>query len=253
VSDDRSHPRIGGQMRARAVHRVTPDDVGERVSIRYLVDDPERGPVPTDVVARLLGYRDGTLALVDRNAQLVLVAEASVLSSRVVPPHPRLPPEPDDVGTRERPLQRDAARVLLLDPQDRVLLVAHRPSARQRVWTAPGGGLRPGEDHLAAARRELREEIGIDAQVGPWIWTRHEVFPYVDVWLEQDERWYLARTDAVDPSTAPLDDPGLAAARWWTVAELRDTQEELAPAELASHLATLLRDGPPNTPIDAGR
>jgi len=41
-----------------------------------------------------------------------------------------------------------------------VLLLRH--SYGPKVWGLPGGGLNPGEDPLAAARREVREELGIE-------------------------------------------------------------------------------------------
>lgn len=249
--DPRSESRH--HLRARAVQRVTPADIGQRVSIRHLVDDGD-GPTPTDVVARLLGFDHEVLALVDRDAQLVLVDAAAIMSSRVVPPHPRLPPEPDDVGTPERPLDRDAARIVLLDPHDRILLAAHRPSADRLVWTAPGGGLRPDEDHVTAARREAREELGLDLEIGPWVWHREVTFPFAGIHLHQRERWHLTRGRADDEvAAAPLGDPGLETVRWWTLPQLRDTDETLAPAAIADHLEALLRDGPPTEPVDVGR
>jgi 8-oxo-dGTP pyrophosphatase MutT (NUDIX family) len=242
------------RLRARAVHRVTPADVGERVSIRHLqVTGVDRPPRATDVVGRLLGYEGGVLAIVDRDGQLALVGEGAIVSSRVVPPHPRLPAEPTDLGTAERPLPRDAARVLVLSVDDRVLLVQHRASPTRTVWTAPGGGVRPGEDHEVAAARELTEELGVTAPVGPWIWRREVTFVYAGVHLTQRERWFLARVEDVDPERAPLDDPGLVAARWWTAADLRATDEVIAPGALADHLAALLTDGPPHEPVDVGR
>jgi 8-oxo-dGTP pyrophosphatase MutT (NUDIX family) len=245
---------MGPRLRARAVHRVTPADVGERVSIRHLqvtgVDTPPR---PTDVVGRLLGYESGVLAVVDRDRQLSLVDEAAIVSSRVVPPHPRLPAEPTDLGTADHPLPRDAARVLVLDTADRVLLVAHRASATRTVWTAPGGGLHRDEDHGTAAARELTEELGIDAVVGPWIWWREVTFVYAGVHLTQRERWFLTRVTRFDPAHAPLDDPGLTAVRWWSADELRATAEVIAPGALADHLARLVADGPPTDPVDVGR
>jgi 8-oxo-dGTP pyrophosphatase MutT (NUDIX family) len=250
-----STPRPGA-LRARYVRRVTPADVGERVSIRSRVGD---GPAVTDLVARLLAFDADAMLLVDRDGQLHVLDPARIVASRVVPPHPRLPPEPA-VGTREQPLVREAARVLLLDPTDRVLLVSHVPAAGQRVWTAPGGGLRPGEDHETAARRELVEELGVALTPGPWVWSRREVFAFRGVWLDQSERWFLARVAALDPGRVPLDDPATDAARWWSVDELATTGDMptptgdmLAPAAFAQELARLLAEGPPATPRTIGR
>jgi ADP-ribose pyrophosphatase YjhB (NUDIX family) len=239
-------PRAG--LRPRYVHRVTRDDVGERVSVRVRDDEAAR-----DVVGRLLSADDELLLVLTRDGELEVLPTDAVLASRVVPPHPRRPREPA-VGTRDAPLVRASGRALVLDPDDRVLLVSHLPGDGRRIWTAPGGGVRPGEDHAAAARRELREEVGIDLEPGPPVWTRRVTFAFRDAWIDQAERWLLVRLErAVDLADAPLVDPGIDHARWWTLDELRTTDETLAPRAFAEHLARLLRDGPPDEPTDVGR
>lgn len=57
-----------------------------------------------------------------------------------------------------------AAGVVAIDDADRVLLVGqHRYTLDAYSWEIPEGGVPAGEDALAGARRELREETGIVA------------------------------------------------------------------------------------------
>ena len=50
--------------------------------------------------------------------------------------------------------------------QNQILLVEHRKRG-QRYWVLPGGRLEGHETLEAALRRELKEELGLDARVGP--------------------------------------------------------------------------------------
>lgn len=57
-----------------------------------------------------------------------------------------------------------AAGVLAIDDVDRVLLVGqHRYALDEYSWEIPEGGVPAGESALDGARRELREETGLDA------------------------------------------------------------------------------------------
>ena len=57
-----------------------------------------------------------------------------------------------------------AAGVLVLDGEDRVLLVGqHRYALDAYSWEIPEGGVPAGETALEGARRELREETGVEA------------------------------------------------------------------------------------------
>jgi 8-oxo-dGTP diphosphatase len=54
------------------------------------------------------------------------------------------------------------ASVAVVDDQDCVLLVQHRKSG---LWLYPGGHVEANEDPEQAARREVREEVGIEIDI----------------------------------------------------------------------------------------
>ena len=84
---------------------------------------------------------------------------------------------------------RSSVRAVLLDPDDRVLLVRFEfPTVT--VWATPGGGQEPGEDDEATLRRELDEELGLDGlQIGPHVWDRLHIIPFLDgQWDGQRDR-----------------------------------------------------------------
>lgn len=152
---------------------------------------------------------------------------------------------------------RQAARAVVLDPADRILLVRFQFPART-VWATPGGGIDHGETHEQAIVRELAEEAGLEeVELGPWIWTRTHVFPFESGrWDGQQERYVLVRTPAFEPAPRFTPDELAAefvtAVRWWTQAELAAAEALFAPRRLPELVAALLRDGPPGEPVDAG-
>ncbi|MEU3627868.1 NUDIX hydrolase [Amycolatopsis coloradensis] len=62
------------------------------------------------------------------------------------------------------PKQIASAGVIFRDAQGRVLLV--EPTYGAETWEVPGGGLNLGESPYAAARREVKEELGLDLPPG---------------------------------------------------------------------------------------
>lgn len=55
----------------------------------------------------------------------------------------------------------------LIRSQGKVLLGRRPEGSLAGVWEFPGGKIEPGESPEAALSRELREELGIEAQIGP--------------------------------------------------------------------------------------
>lgn len=73
------------------------------------------------------------------------------------------------------PITVDAAVAVVQRADGRVLL-ARRPEGKAYAgfWEFPGGKIEDGEAPVAALRRELHEEVGIDAgRTYPWITLRH--------------------------------------------------------------------------------
>ena len=141
---------------------------------------------------------------------------------------------------------RLAARVILLDPDDRVLLMRYDDGPLDKThWATPGGGLKEAEDYPAAAQRELAEETGWNdiALLGE-VARRTLTMEYAGRLVRQHERLYLARTGQarrrIRGAGAMHAADGITAWRWWTLAELDATTETVWPAGLADLIRNAL-------------
>jgi TDG/mug DNA glycosylase family protein len=152
------------------------------------------------------------------------------------------------------PVERPAARALVLDRRDRILLVQFRDATGQTWWATPGGGSDEGETLEQTIRRELAEEVGLaEFELGPEIWTRDHTFAWYGRIYRQRERIHLVRVDEHDAEpTIDLAAEHVHDVRWWSLAELEVTDVELVPRTLPRRLRELLEQGPPAEPIDVG-
>ena len=135
---------------------------------------------------------------------------------------------------------RPAARILLTDDAGRVLLFRFDPPDRPPFWCTAGGALDPGESYADAARRELREETGIDAEVGPEVARRLVEFTTLEgVPVTADERYFLVRTEQGEVATGghtELERRFMRSWRWFSRDELAGHDEKIYPEDLIEML-----------------
>lgn len=138
---------------------------------------------------------------------------------------------------------RPAARILLLDETERVLLFRFAPGDRPPFWVTPGGAVDPGETYAHAARRELREETGLDLDPGPEMLRREVEFRTIEgVEVSADERYFLVRAphDAVDTSGhTELERRVMTRWRWFDRVALAAHDEPYYPSDLPAILDSL--------------
>lgn len=154
----------------------------------------------------------------------------------------------------EEPLLRPGVRVVVIDTNERVLLFAGIADDGSRFWFPPGGGIEPGETPEETARREVLEETGLaDIELAGEFGRRRHVMAWGGVTYDLRERWFLARVApfALDLSGfTDLERAMIVDHRWWSVDELETTGDCLVPANLATLVRSLLRDGLPKSPIE---
>ncbi len=142
---------------------------------------------------------------------------------------------------------RATARIMLIDERDRIFLLKTHFDPEVGLpprWLTPGGAIDDGESTLEAAVRELREETGmtIDPKVlgepvleasGRWDWSDGlNYHTYTDT-------IYELKVQSFEPDTSGFTQDELRDIleyRWWTVDEILESQESLAPHDLRDWL-----------------
>ena len=143
---------------------------------------------------------------------------------------------------------RTSARVVLLDPDGRVLLVRGRDPLVPDVtfWFTVGGAVEAGENLRAAAVREIREETGAvvapDELRGP-MWRRVAVFSFNGELMRSEELFFALEVPAAfEPHSrghSELEQRAILGLRWCTPDDIRgfdDRGETVYPNGLADLL-----------------
>lgn len=146
-------------------------------------------------------------------------------------------------------LHRQAARVLVFDEHDRVLLARGHDidEPTHTWWFTVGGGIDVGESSREAAVREVFEETGLQLAaedlIGPVI-ARRATFDFFAQSVRQDEVFFVAHIAGAgalsDAGWTDVERDFMDELRWWDLAELQAVDIRVYPAQLPELAVRLL-------------
>ena len=158
--------------------------------------------------------------------------------------------------------RRSTARAIVLNSENRVLLLRFEfPGApgsdaghKTIFWATVGGAIEEGETFMQALLRELREETGLseqNAEIAPPLWFGEHDVPFGGELVHFSEQFSLVRASDVPLSPAGLTEEErqvVSASKWWSVEELRTTNETVYPPNLAKLIAGIIDGDIPAEP-----
>jgi ADP-ribose pyrophosphatase YjhB (NUDIX family) len=134
---------------------------------------------------------------------------------------------------------------MVFDPAGRVLLircVAMRSDGEFAFWLTPGGEIEAGETPMEAARRELREELGLEVEVAGPVYTEATQFEHRGEMRDNVDFVFTARCEADAPALQGMtaDEIELMKEiRWWTAEEIEAALaggQRIFPVDLAARM-----------------
>ncbi len=141
------------------------------------------------------------------------------------------------------PRARRAARLIVTDVENRVLLFQIARHDGSRFWATPGGGLEEGETFEEAARRESIEELDHEiTELGPPLWRGSARFTFAtlgDSPILQEEVFFRVEVESWQPSARVAsfhEEEGILEGRFFSLAELEAREAEVFPEGLVEKL-----------------
>lgn len=113
-------------------------------------------------------------------------------------------------------ITKKAAVVIIRDGDGKVLLSKRGESSRNQSgkWENPGGEVEEGETIEQAAKREIKEELGIDVKITGLLYT--------DTFSTEDNNWQVSVFEGKALSEPKIQNNESEEIKWFTIEELTD-------------------------------
>lgn len=145
--------------------------------------------------------------------------------------------------------ERTAARMFVVDDDDRLLLMHERRDigSEETIWITPGGGIEESESLLEGAVREVHEETGLMIALAPEagpVYVEKSLFTIAGVWYDQTNHYFFARV----PSGVVIEPAGhteierlvVLGHHWWDLDELDASEVLREPAAIVEIVRTAI-------------
>lgn len=145
-------------------------------------------------------------------------------------------------------IPRHTARIYVFDPAHRVFLihfVVPRPEGPFTFWLTPGGEIEPNETPIAAAARELHEELGLNTPITGPVYSERNQFEHQGVLRDNIDFFFTTLCPPDAPHLTGLTPEEIALmkeARWWSAPEIADAiaaGTRFFPVDILARLAQL--------------
>lgn len=141
---------------------------------------------------------------------------------------------------------RKSSRLFIVDEQGRLLLFRYHDEHQAPFWATVGGELINDENYIDAAVRELKEETGLNLEIGELLKERDEIYPVARStparWLE---KYFLVNSpcnpDLSRDGWSDEEKSTIQNWKWWSIKDmLNESTNSFKPSWIPELLNSVL-------------